>query len=137
MSDPLDRFIAAQADTYDGALAELTAGRKRSHWMWFTFPQIAGLGRSSTAIHYAIADLDEAHAYLAHPLLGSRYLACCAALLRHEGADARAIMGEIDALKLRSSLTLFDAAGAAPVVARTLAAFFTAPDDATLRLIEG
>ena len=135
MSDPLDRFIAAQADTYDRALAELTAGRKRSHWMWFIFPQIAGLGRSSTAIHYAIADLDEERSYLAHPLLGPRYLACCTALLRHEGEDVRAIMDEIDAMKLRSSLTLFDAAGAAPIVARALAAFFAAPDAATLRLI--
>jgi len=131
----LDRFIAAQADSYDRALTELTAGRKQSHWMWFIFPQIAGLGRSSTAIFYAIHDLSEAQAYLVHPLLGARYLACCAALLQHGGCDARDIMGEIDAVKLRSSLTLFDAAGAAPIVAQTLAAFFPAPDSATLRLI--
>ncbi|WP_294190303.1 DUF1810 domain-containing protein [uncultured Sphingomonas sp.] len=141
MPDPLDvpndlnRFVAAQADSYDRALAELIAGRKQSHWMWFIFPQIAGLGRSATAIHYAIHDLSEAQAYLAHPLLGPRYLACCTALLRHKGRDARDIMGEIDSVKLRSSLTLFDAAGAAPAAAHTLAAFFPAPDSATLRLV--
>jgi len=135
MSDPLDRFVAAQAGSYDTALAELTAGAKRSHWMWFIFPQIAGLGRSSTAIHYAIADLDEAHAYLAHPLLGTRYLACVDALLRHAGRDAAAMLGEIDAVKLRSSLTLFDAAGAPPAVAHALDTFFPAPDPMTLRLI--
>jgi uncharacterized protein (DUF1810 family) len=135
MSDPLNRFVAAQAGSYDNALAELTAGAKRSHWMWFIFPQIAGLGRSATAIHYAIADRDEARAYLAHPLLGTRYLACDDALLRHAGRDAAAIMGEIDAVKLRSSLTLFDAAGAPPAVARALDTFFPAPDPATLRLI--
>ncbi|WP_294357210.1 DUF1810 domain-containing protein [uncultured Sphingomonas sp.] len=141
MPDPLDvshdlnRFVAAQADSYDRALAELTAGRKQSHWMWFIFPQIAGLGRSATAIHYAIHDLFEAQAYLAYPLLGPRYLACCTALLRHKGRNARDIMGEIDAVKLRSSLTLFDAAGAAPTAAHTLAAFFPAPDPATLRLV--
>ncbi|SEL68482.1 Uncharacterized protein, DUF1810 family [Sphingomonas palmae] len=131
----LDRFIAAQADSYGRALAELTAGHKQSHWMWFIFPQIAGLGHSPTAIRYAIHDLSESQAYLAHPLLGPRYLACCTALLRHRGRDARDIMGEIDAVKLRSSLTLFDAAGAAPIVAQTLAAFFPEPDQATLRLI--
>ncbi|WP_019515406.1 DUF1810 domain-containing protein [Sphingomonas sp. Mn802worker] len=135
MSDPLHRFVAAQGDSYDRALAELIAGSKRSHWMWFIFPQIAGLGRSATAIHYAVADLAEARAYLAHLLLGPRYLACCAALLRHEGKDARTIMGEIDAVKLRSSLTLFDAAGATAVVSQALAAFFPSPDLATLRLI--
>ena len=135
MSDPLDRFLAAQAGSYDTALAELTAGAKRSHWMWFIFPQIAGLGRSSTAIHYAIADLDEARAYLAHPLLGTRYLACLDALLRHAGRNASAMLGEIDAVKLRSSLTLFDAAGAPPAVAHALATFFPAPDPTTLRLI--
>ena len=135
MPDTLDRFVRAQADSYADALAELTAGAKRSHWMWFVFPQIAGLGRSQTAIHYAITDLDEARRYLAHPLLGPRYLACAEALLRHAGYDAAAIMGAIDAVKLRSSLTLFDAAGAPPVVAQAIAAFFPGPDPATLRLI--
>jgi uncharacterized protein (DUF1810 family) len=135
MSDPLDRFVAAQAGSYDTALTELTAGHKRSHWMWYVFPQIAGLGRSPTAIFYAIADLDEARAYLAHPLLGPRYVASAAALLPHAGRSAEAIMGAVDALKLRSSLTLFDVAGAPPPVAQALASFFAAPDPATLRLI--
>lgn len=137
MSDHLDRFVRAQADSYDTALAELNAGAKRNHWMWYIFPQIAGLGRSATAIHYAIADLGEARAYLAHPLLGARYRACADALLRHIGRDAATIMGEVDAVKLRSSLTLFDAAGAPRVVRDALDAFFDAPDPATLRLIGG
>ncbi len=105
----LDRFVAAQATDYDTALAELAAGRKRSHWMWYIFPQIAGLGRSPTARHYAIRDLAEARAYLAHPLLGPRYRAAVAALMTHRDRGAVAILGEADALKLRSSLTLFAA----------------------------
>lgn len=135
MPDVLDRFVAAQADSYDTALAELTAGNKRSHWMWFIFPQIAGLGRSPIAIFYGIADLDQARAYLAHALLGQRYVACTAALLPHAGRSAESIMGGVDALKLRSSLTLFDAAGAPTIVAQALSSFFPAPDPATLRLI--
>ncbi|VXC93811.1 DUF1810 domain-containing protein [Sphingomonas sp. 8AM] len=131
----LDRFVAAQATHYDSALAELTRGAKQSHWMWFIFPQIAGLGHSATARHYAIHDLAEARAYLAHPLLGPRYLGCVAAIDRHRGRSAEAIMGGIDAVKLRSSLTLFDRAGAPPAVRDTLAAFFPGPDEATLRLL--
>jgi uncharacterized protein (DUF1810 family) len=135
MPHSLDRFIAAQADSYDTALAELIAGTKRSHWMWYIFPQIAGLGQSPTAVFYAIGDLDEARAYLAHPLLGPRYFACTAALERHAGRSAVSIMGDVDALKLRSSLTLFAAAGAPDPVARALTTYFTTPDPATLRLI--
>lgn len=131
----LDRFVSAQATHYDTALAELTRGAKQSHWMWFIFPQIAGLGHSATARHYAIRDLTEARAYLAHPLLGPRYLACVAALGRHRDRSAEAIMGGIDALKLRSSLTLFDRAGAPTAVGDTLHAFFDGPDEATLRLL--
>lgn len=131
----LDRFVSAQATHYDIALAELTRGTKQSHWMWFVFPQIAGLGHSATARHYAIRDLAEARAYLAHPLLGPRYLTCVAALDRHRGRSAEAIMGGIDAMKLRSSLTLFDRAGAPVAVRDTLHAFFDGPDDATLRLL--
>lgn len=131
----LDRFVRAQADSYDTALAELRAGRKRSHWMWYVFPQIAGLGASAMARRYAIRDLDEARAYLADPLLGPRYLSCVEALLPHRGIAPEAIMGGIDALKLRSSLTLFDRAGASPVVGEALTAFFDGPDPATLRLI--
>ncbi len=131
----LDRFVAAQATDHAIALAELTAGTKRSHWMWYVFPQIAGLGQSPTARHYAIRDLDEARAYLAHPLLGPRYHAAVEALLRHRGRSAEAIMGEIDAMKLRSSLTLFARAGGGPAVAEALDAFFPGPDAATLRLL--
>ncbi|GAO40176.1 hypothetical protein SCH01S_45_00190 [Sphingomonas changbaiensis NBRC 104936] len=110
-SDPFDleRFVVAQAASYTDALAELEAGRKRRHWMWFIFPQLAGLGRSETARFFGIRSADEARAYLAHPLLGPRLRACCAALLRHRGAAAEAILGSIDALKLRSSMTLFEA----------------------------
>lgn len=131
----LDRFVRAQADSYDTALAELRAGRKRSHWMWYVFPQIAGLGHSATARRYAIRDLDEARAYIADPLLGPRYLACVEALLGHRDTAPETIMGDVDALKLRSSLTLFDRAGAPPAVAEALAAFFGGPDPATMRLV--
>lgn len=131
----LDRFVSAQADSYAAALAELHAGAKHTHWMWYVFPQIAGLGHSSMARHYAIRDLDEARAYLAHPLLGARYAECVAALLAHRDRAATAIMGEVDAMKLRSSLTLFDRAGAPPMVAEALDAFFGSPDAATLRLL--
>jgi uncharacterized protein (DUF1810 family) len=114
MMDGLDRFVQAQDDggTYDGALAELRRGRKTGHWMWFVFPQLAGLGRSPTAQHYAIGSLREAEAYLAHPVLGPRLRECASALTEHAGRPAREILGEIDALKLRSSMTLF--ARAAP-----------------------
>ena len=107
----LQRFIAAQDDagTYDRALAELRAGHKRTHWMWFVFPQIAGLGSSPTARHYAIASADEARAYAAHPVLGPRLVECARALCDLGGGDPVAVLGPIDALKLRSSMTLFAA----------------------------
>jgi len=112
MTDPhhLDRFVRAQAANYDDALAEIRAGAKRSHWMWYVFPQIAGLGQSDMARHYAIGSLDEARAYLEHPVLGARLRACVAALQAlPPTADAQAVFGGIDATKLRSSLTLFAA----------------------------
>jgi uncharacterized protein (DUF1810 family) len=116
MADPheLRRFIRAQDEgaTYERAVAELRAGRKTSHWMWFVFPQIAGLGRSPMAQRYAIATLDEARAYLAHPLLGPRLLDCARILTELTGRTAREVLGETDAMKLRSSMTLF--AHAAP-----------------------
>ncbi len=130
----LDRFLTAQAAVHDQALAELRAGAKQSHWMWFVFPQIAGLGHSATARHYAIRDLDEARAYWAHPVLRARYLACTAALMTHRDRPAEAIMGAVDAVKLRSSLTLFAAAGAGAPVAEALDAFGP-PDPATLQLL--
>jgi len=111
----LQRFIEAQDDggTYEHALAELRAGRKRTHWMWFIFPQLAGLGRSATAQRYAIGSLDEARAYLAHPLLGPRLRECAQALLAAPAdLTTHDILGATDALKLRSSMTLF--ARAAP-----------------------
>ncbi len=110
----LGRFVAAQAGVHARALAELNTGRKRSHWMWFVFPQLAGLGRSTLARHYALASLEEARAYLAHPLLGSRLIVCAEAMLRHAGSGhgARQILGSPDDLKLRSCATLF--ARAAP-----------------------
>lgn len=131
----LDRFVAAQATSYATALAELRAGAKRSHWMWYIFPQLAGLGHSDMARRYAIRDLAEARAYLAHPLLSARYIESAAALRAHRGQDAAAIMGGIDAMKLRSSLTLFDRAGGPAVIRETLDAFFDSPDAATLRLL--
>jgi uncharacterized protein (DUF1810 family) len=108
-SDPfnLARFVEAQADDYERVLAEITSGRKRSHWMWYVFPQLAGLGFSSTAQFYAITSLDEARAYLAHPVLGPRLLACAEASLRVEDRSANEIFGSPDDLKLRSSATLF------------------------------
>jgi uncharacterized protein (DUF1810 family) len=108
----LERFVKAQEGVYPRALAELKAGRKQTHWMWFIFPQIAGLGHSAMAQMYAIASLDEARAYLAHPVLGARLRECCQAMMAVEGKTAHAIFGSPDDLKFRSSLTLF--AHAAP-----------------------
>lgn len=126
----LDRFVEAQAGVWAQALAELKAGRKTSHWMWFVFPQIAGLGRSETARFYAIADVAEARAYLAHPLLGARLRETAAALLAHRGRSAEAMLGGIDAVKLRSSMTLFEAvAPEEPVFAAVLDAFFSGQRD--------
>lgn len=106
----LERFVAAQETVYAAALAELQAGRKQTHWMWFVFPQLRGLGLSQTASFYGLASLDEARAYLAHPVLGRRLEACTRAVLAQEGRTAHAIFGSPDDLKLRSSMTLFDRA---------------------------
>jgi uncharacterized protein (DUF1810 family) len=103
----LERFVAAQRDVYPTALAELRAGRKRSHWMWFIFPQIAGLGHSEMARRYAIASSDEAAAYLAHPVLGARLRECATAVLAHAGQPIGDILGHPDDLKFHSSMTLF------------------------------
>jgi len=110
MADAFQHFIDAQSGVYETALKEIRRGAKTSHWMWFIFPQLAGLGRSPTAQFYALASLDEARAYLAHPLLGQRLKACAQAVAAHAGQSARAIFGAPDDLKLRSSLTLFEAA---------------------------
>ncbi|PKO20021.1 DUF1810 domain-containing protein [candidate division BRC1 bacterium HGW-BRC1-1] len=108
-SDPFDlnRFVEAQEGVYAGVLAELRAGDKRGHWIWFIFPQIAGLGASPMARRYAIQSRDEAVAYLAHPILGERLRECVEAMNSNEGSDAEEILGGIDAMKFRSSLTLF------------------------------
>ncbi len=106
----LARFHEAQRGSYAAAISELESGQKTTHWMWFIFPQLASLGRSETARYYGIADLEEARSYAADPLLRERLNACAAALLTHEGRPAEAIMGPVDALKLRSSATLFRAA---------------------------
>ena len=111
-ADPFDlgRFVAAQAPVFDAALGELTAGRKRSHWMWFVFPQLRGLGRSSMAEFYGIGSRDEARAYLAHPLLGPRLVLCTRAVLAVEGRTLHAIFGSPDDAKFCSSMTLFSLA---------------------------
>jgi len=110
MADRFHHFVDAQLGVYETALEEIRRGAKTSHWMWFVFPQLAGLGHSPTARFYALASLDEARAYLAHPLLGPRLNACAQAVAAHAGQSARAIFGAPDDLKLRSSLTLFEAA---------------------------
>jgi uncharacterized protein (DUF1810 family) len=106
-SSDLERFVSAQDPIYDQVLSELRAGRKTSHWMWFVFPQIAGLGRSPTAVRYALESLDEARAYLSHPVLGARLRECTQIVADHTGLSAFDIFGGIDTLKLHSSMTLF------------------------------
>ncbi|WP_230770963.1 DUF1810 domain-containing protein [Sphingomonas sp. Leaf4] len=108
MTDPLDRFVEAQRATWDQALAELVEGEKRGHWMWFVLPQLRGLGFSTMAQRYGIADMEEAKAYLAHPVLGPRLRQAAQALLAHDGRDIDRILGNVDAIKLRSSMTLFE-----------------------------
>jgi uncharacterized protein (DUF1810 family) len=138
--DPFDlnRFLEAQVGVYDRALAELQQGRKESHWMWFIFPQIHGLGRSSTAKFYAIKTTKEAEAYLSHPVLGRRLLECSNALLNLKGTSASEIFGFPDDLKLRSSMTLF-ASTSAPgsVFSRVIGQYFDGrPDLRTLELLK-
>ena len=133
----LDRFVDAQRRAYDGALAELMAGRKAGHWIWFIFPQLAGLGSSPMARLYSIESPDEARDFLGHPLLGARLRECCLALLRHAGRPVSAILGEIDSIKLRSSMTLFETVAVpGDPFARVLEAFFAGRSDPlTLRML--
>ena len=107
MTDDLERFVTEQNRDYETVLAELRRGRKSSHWIWFIFPQIAGLGRSPISQHFAIGSLDEARAYLGHPVLGARLRECVGLLLAVEGRSADDIFGPLDAMKVRSSMTLF------------------------------
>jgi uncharacterized protein (DUF1810 family) len=133
----LQRFVDAQTGAYPAALAELAAGDKRGHWMWFVFPQIAGLGHSATAQRFAIRDLDEARAYLEHPVLGPRLVEASTALLGVEGRSAEQILGHPDDLKLRSSMTLFAEAADDPAVFRAvLAKYYDGPDPRTLDLLK-
>lgn len=134
--DGLDRFVEAQTGLYATALAEIRRGAKRSHWMWFIFPQLAGLGRSETAKQFAIRSIDEAAAYLAHPVLGKRYAECVAALQDLVTSDPIAVFGDIDAMKLRSSLTLFEAVKPSPLLAAALDRWFGGQRDrATLAML--
>jgi uncharacterized protein (DUF1810 family) len=110
-SDDLERFVQAQDKVWPAVVAELAAGHKTSHWMWFVFPQLQVLGRSSTARFYGLSDASEARAYLAHPVLGLRLAQCCQLLLNGKSRSAVRIFGEVDAMKLRSCLTLFDHLG--------------------------
>lgn len=132
----LQRFLDAQAVNFDAAVAELEAGHKRTHWIWYIFPQIAGLGSSAMARRYAVESLDEARAYLAHPVLGGRLRECVAALQDLTGTTAESVFGEIDASKLRSSLTLFIEAGAGALFSAALERWFDGErDPATLCLL--
>jgi uncharacterized protein (DUF1810 family) len=139
MAIDLERFVSAQRYAYDDVLAELRAGRKTGHWIWFIFPQIAGLGRSEMSRFYAVASLDEARAYLAHPVLGARLRECAALLLATAGRTAIDILGSGDAMKVRSSMTLFQrTAPEDPVFAEVLRRFYDGvADAATDALIAG
>jgi uncharacterized protein (DUF1810 family) len=133
----LERFTEAQEHTYDRALSELRRGQKRSHWMWFVFPQLAGLGRSPTAQLYGLAGVEEASAYLEHPVLGTRLRECAHALLDLPGSDPVPVLGLVDALKLRSCMTLFaQVAPEEPVFAQVLEKYYGGKaDELTLELL--
>lgn len=127
----LERFVEAQQGVHEQALSELLRGRKTSHWMWFVFPQVAGLGFSSTSQRYAIGSLDEARAYVEHPVLGPRLVECARAVLTHPELTAREVMGSPDDAKLRSSMTLFALADPTePVFHQVLDTFFAGELDA-------
>ena len=135
----LDRFIQAQDPVIDRVQAELAAGEKRSHWMWFVFPQLAGLGHSPMAQRYALGSLEEARAYLAHPVLGDRLIRCTDLVNAVQGRSINSIMGSPDDLKLRSSMTLFAAVqpGASPFQATLDRYFDGKPDSLTMKLLAG
>jgi uncharacterized protein (DUF1810 family) len=138
-SDPFDlqRFIEAQRPLYSTVLAELRTGRKRTHWIWFVFPQVKGLGHSSMAQHYAIRSREEAAAYLRHPVLGARLIECTEVVVGVADRTAHEIFGSPDYLKFRSSMTLFDAAGGQAIFRRALDRFYQGtPDEATLAILD-
>lgn len=129
-AENLYRFIDAQEDVYHKVIQELRNGKKQSHWMWFIFPQIAGLGYSSTAKYYAIQNVDEARAYLAHPTVGARLLECTEIVVAHKDLSALTIFGDIDEMKLRSSMTLFaHIAGPESVYQQALDKYFDGAQD--------
>lgn len=137
MSDTydLERFASAQADVYETALSELRAGQKRSHWMWYVFPQLQGLGRSPTARAFALRSLGEAKAYLEHPLLGPRLRTCTRAVLAHKNRSAQAIFGYPDVLKFRSCMTLFTQLEEVPFSEALAVHYGGEPDERTLELL--
>jgi uncharacterized protein (DUF1810 family) len=134
----LDRFLNAQRDDYERALAEIKRGRKQSHWMWYIFPQLAGLGFSSTAKFYGIRNLSEASSYLAHPVLGPRLVEISAAMLQVEDKTANQILGSPDDLKLRSCMTLFSQVQPTnPIFQAVLDKYYSGePDEKTLALVK-
>ena len=133
----LDRFLEAQEDVYPGILEELRTGRKRSHWMWFIFPQLAGLGSSAMSRRYAIRNIEEAGEYLRHPMLGPRLVECTEAINALDGRSARQIFGEPDDKKLCSSMTLFElVSGPGSVFAAVLEKYFSGERDArTIQMV--
>ncbi len=140
MTDPFDlqRFVEAQAPVYPRVLSELRRGRKQSHWMWFIFPQLAGLGHSAMARLYALSSREEAAAYLVHGVLGPRLRECTALVNAVEGRTIREILGSPDDLKFRSSMTLFAAVSSEPEFAASIEKFYGgAPDQKTLELLGG
>jgi uncharacterized protein (DUF1810 family) len=137
-ADPynLQRFVDAQRSDYERALAEIQTGQKRSHWMWYIFPQMAGLGHSEMTQRYAIGSMDEARAYLAHPILGERLRASVAALQDLSGTTAAGVFGAVDAMKLKSSLTLFAEASGETLFLAALERWFSeGADENTIRLL--
>ena len=133
----LERFVSAQQRSYDVAFAELKNGRKRSHWMWYIFPQLRGLGHSYNARYFGIADIEEAEAYLNHPILGERLRQLTEMIIGLPSDDAREIFGGIDSIKLRSSLTLFETVAPNDIFGQALSKFFgDERDPLTLRLLD-
>jgi uncharacterized protein (DUF1810 family) len=141
VNDPfeLSRYLVAQEAVYADVLSELRRGRKTGHWMWFVFPQLAGLGISETSIYYSISSIEEARAFLAHPVLGRRLMECTNLVLSIDETSAERIFGKTDAMKFRSSMTLFrEAEGGEPAFQRALDRFFDGvPDARTVRMLQG
>lgn len=133
----LNRFIKAQQNSYEQVVEELERGRKSSHWMWYVFPQIDGLGRSTMAKHFALSSLEEAREYLGHPILGSQLRQCTGLVLQHSGVlDASQVFGSIDAMKFRSSMTLFSLIEPDGIFSQALELFYNStPDLLTLQLV--